>query len=193
MRSTTCCLTLLSLAAALFPGCLVAQSAAPAAIGERVRIATPSQRADFRYVGRVVAVSHDSITIQSEDGLRPIAIGEITSVEVSGGRRTHGLQGMLYGSAIGVGAGAIIGAATYQKPKCDYATFFGCSDNGVGRGVNAFAGAITGGLLGLTIGGIYGVSHHTENWIVRSSGMPARVNVAPQRGGGAQLQLSMRF
>ncbi len=193
MRSTTCCLALLSLAATLVPAGLRAQSAAPATIGERVRIATPSQRGKFRYVGRVLAVSHDSISVQSEDGVRPVAIADITTLEVSGGRETHGLQGMLYGSAIGVGAGAIIGAATYHKPKCDYPTLFGCSNDGLGRGADALVGAITGGLLGLAVGGAYGIAHHTENWIVRSSGMPARVNFAPLRGGGAQVQLSMHF
>ena len=138
-------------------------------------------------------MSHDSIIIQADEGVRPVATADITTLEVSGGRETHGLQGLLYGSAIGVGAGAIIGAVTYHKPKCDYPTFFGCSNNGLGRGANTLVGAITGGLLGLAIGGVYGVSHHTENWIVRSSGMPARVNFAPRRGGGGQLQLSMRF
>jgi len=192
MRSTTCCLALLSLAA-LLPVGLRAQSAAPATIGERVRIATPSQRGKFRYVGRVLAVSHDTISVQSDNGVRPVAIADITTLEVSGGRGTHGLQGMLYGSAIGVGAGAIIGAATYRKPKCDYPTFFGCSNNGLGRGADALVGGITGGLLGLTIGGVYGVLHRTENWIVRSSAMPARVNFTPLRGGGASVQLSMHF
>lgn len=192
MRSTTYCLTLLTLAT-LLPAGLRAQSAAPATIGERVRIATPSQRGKFRYVGRVVAASRDSISIQADEGVRPVAIAEITTLEVSGGRETHGLQGMLYGSAIGVGAGAIIGAATYHKPKCDYPTFFGCSNNGLGRGANTLVGAITGGLIGLAVGGVYGVSHHTENWIVRSLGTPARVNFVPLRGGGGQLQLSMRF
>lgn len=71
MRSPTRCLTLLSLAAALFPGGLRAQSAAPATIG--------------------------------------------------------------------------------------------CSNDGLGRGADALVGAITGGLLGLTLGGVYGVSHRTEN------------------------------
>ena len=193
MRSTIFCLTLVSLAAPLLPVAVRAQSAAPATIGERVRIATPSQRGNFRYVGRVVAVSHDSISVQAEDGVRPVAIADITTLEVSGGRVTHGLQGMLYGSAIGVGAGAIIGAATYHKPKCDYPTLFGCSNDGLGRGADALVGAITGGLLGLAVGGAYGIAHHTENWIVRSSAMPARVNFTPLRGGGARVQLSMRF
>lgn len=170
----------------------VAQTAAPAAVGERVRIETPAQRGKFRYVGRVTAATSDSLQVQADGvGARTIPVRDIRSLEVSAGTTTNGRIGMLYGSAGGAVLGAIIGAVSYRAPgPC--ADIF-CPEPEVGRGGNALAGALAGGVLGLAAGGIWGVSHRTERWIRRSAGRGATLGVVPTGHRGTALRVSVNF
>ena len=156
-----------------------------ATVGERVRITTPSQRGPFRYVGSVSDVSRDSLTVQSPDvGTRTIAVADITTLEVSRGVRGNGKRGMVYGGLIGVGAGIAVGAATYRKPDCSGS--FLCPS---GRGLDMTAGALVGGVVGLTVGGLWGVSHPSDHWTRR---MLNDVGFSPlARGRG--VAISARF
>lgn len=191
MRLSTFCVSLLVTAAA--PAArLAAQSAAPVVVGERVRITTPTQAGSHRYVGKVVGMQGDSLTVQTGSaGPKAVAVAEISRVEVSGGKYGNGRRGMLYGALIGTGVGAIAGAATYKKPDCAGTTWFCGSPNG-GRGADTFAGGLLGGLVGFAVGGIWGATHPGERWVPGTLGSAAHVGVRPS-ARGAMLTLSARF
>jgi hypothetical protein len=172
---------------------LRAQSTAPAAVGERVRITTPSQRGSYRIVGSVVAVQGDTLMLQSRELAtpRPVAFTEISNLEVSLGSRGNVRRGLLYGAVIGAGVGGVLGAATYQKPDCAGATWF-CGDAEPHRTGAAVAGGIVGALAGVIVGGVWGATHPSERWARRSLGSGTRIGVTPA-GHGAAVSLSARF
>jgi hypothetical protein len=172
---------------------LHAQSTAPVAVGERVRITTPSQRGGYRYVGSVVGVQGDSVLLQTRDLAAPrsVAIGDITALDISLGKRGNTRRGLLYGSVIGAGLGAVLAAATYKKPECAGATWF-CGDAAPNRTGDAVAGGILGALTGVVVGGLWGATHPSERWVRRSLGSGTRLGVAPI-GRGAAVTLSARF
>jgi hypothetical protein len=189
MRLSTLCISLLVISAAPTAR-LIAQSAVPVNVGERVRITTPAQRGAYRYVGRVVQVQGDSVTVRTSDSAsRPVAIAQITKLEVSAGKHGNGWRGTGYGTLIGIGAGAALGAATYTKSDCAGTTWF-CGDTG--RGGDALAGGILGGLLGAGIGGLWGALHPTERWVARPLGSGTRVGITPS-AHGTTLRLALRF
>lgn len=64
-------------------------------------------------------------------------------------RESHFWRGAGYGTLAGIAVGAIVGAATYQKPAGPWAI-------NVGRGGTALGGGILGAVTGFTIGGIAG-------------------------------------
>jgi hypothetical protein len=176
-------LALIGLASLLAVSAVQGQSVAT--VGERVRITTPSQRGSYRYVGRVSDVTRDSLTVQSPDvGTRSVAIADITMLEVSRGVRGNGRRGMLYGSVIGLGLGAVVGAATYKKPDCN--TTFLCP---AGPAIDITAGALVGGVVGLAVGGLWGASHPSDRWSRR---MLNDVGLAPLAHGRG-LAISARF
>ena len=189
MRLSTFCVSLLVIATAPTAR-LVAQSAVPVNVGERVRVTTPSQRGAYRYVGRVTQVQGDSLTVRTSDSAsHPVAIAQITKLEVSAGKHGNGWRGTGYGTLIGFGAGAALGAASYTKSNCAGATWF-CGDNG--RGADALAGGILGGLVGAGVGGLWGALHPTERWVARPLGSGTHVGLVPS-SHGATLTLSTRF
>lgn len=79
----------------------------------------------------VVQISVDSLSIVTRHG------------------ESHFWSGAGYGTLVGAAAGTLVGVATYQKPAGPTAFDFG-------PGVQAFGGAILGGVAGFTIGGIVG-------------------------------------
>lgn len=189
MHRATLALALLAITPAASAS-LRAQSSAPVAVGERVRITTPSQRGPYRYVGGVAEVRGDTLMVQTGDAAapRPVAIADISKLEVSRGKHGNGRRGMLYGTLIGAGVGTIAGAASYKKPDCAGSTWF-CD---TGRGADAFAGGLVGGVIGFAIGGIWGATHSSERWVPRTLGSAAHVGVIPSMRG-ATLTLSARF
>ena len=191
-RRAATVLTSLFLVAAASDG-LRAQASAPAAVGERVRITTPSQRGSFRYVGSVVAVQGDSVVLQTRDLATPraVAISDITGLEVSLGQRGNTRRGLIYGTVIGAGLGAVLAAVTYKKPDCAGATFF-CGDVTPNRSGDAVAGGILGALTGIVVGGLWGATHPSERWARRSLGSATRVGVAPG-GRGTTVSVVARF
>ncbi|HET9002397.1 MAG TPA: hypothetical protein VFN39_00225 [Gemmatimonadaceae bacterium] len=191
-RRATIALALLALTISTSAS-LRAQATAPASVGERVRITTPTQRGGYRYVGSVVGVQGDSLLLQTKEmaGPRSVAIGDITALDVSLGKRGNTRRGLLYGSVIGAGLGAALAAATYQKPDCAGATWF-CGDATPNRTGDAVAGGILGALTGVVVGGLWGATHPSERWVRRSLGSAARVGVAPS-GRGFGVRLATRF
>ena len=161
---------------------LRAQSPVPVSVGERVRIATPSQRGQYRIVGNIVATRPDTLLLQTADVATPraVAVGDISTLEVSRGRRGNGRRGMLYGVVIGASAGALLGAATYKKPDCA-GTFLCPSPDG--PGLDIAAGGLLGALVGIGAGGIWGAAHPSERWQVRTLGTAPRVGFFPARRG----------
>lgn len=183
MRRSTMALAFVLLAGA---ASTTAHAQSPVSVGERVRVTTPAQQGAYRYVGSVSAATRDSLTVQTADaGARTVAVANITKLEVSQGRRGNGKRGMLYGSVIGVGAGALLGAATYKKPKCAGVAYF-CP---AGSGIDVTAGALLGGVVGFAVGGIWGATHPTERWTRRSLGT---VGLAPV-GHGVMFRISAAF
>ncbi|MFL5562949.1 MAG: hypothetical protein ACJ79K_15870 [Gemmatimonadaceae bacterium] len=164
----------------------LARAQSPASVGERVRVTTPAQKGAYRYVGSVSAATRDSLTVQTADaGARTVAVANISKLEVSRGRRGNGRRGMLYGSVIGIGAGALLGAATYKKPECAGVAYF-CPGN---SSADITAGGLVGGVVGLAVGGIWGATHPSERWAPRSLGA---VGLAPA-AHGVMLRVSAAF
>lgn len=104
--------------AAVSPAGARAQLGIPVAVGERVRLTTATERGRHRPAGRVIAVSDDSVTLDTGRlGTAHLAISEITGVEVSGGQRTNGRRGMVYGLLVGAVIGGIIGAEATRQGR----------------------------------------------------------------------------
>ena len=188
---STIALTLLALTVATNTT-LRAQSA-PAAVGERVRITTPAQHGQYRYVGSVVGVQGDSLLLQTSGvaSPSPVAFGDIRTLEVSLGSHGNVRRGLLYGSVIGAGVGVVLGAATYEKPDCAGATWF-CGDAAPHRTATAVAGGVVGALAGVVVGGIWGAAHPSERWVRRALGSGTHVGVVPT-GRGVTAGISARF
>jgi hypothetical protein len=169
-------------AAALFtvatPIALQAQNASVLGAGTRVRL-TSSLLAAGEETGKIVDAASDTITFRADARpiTRALAVSDITSIEVSGGKHSHRGRDALYGAAIGGAAGALLGAASYKKPDPQSCWFF-CET----RSGDAIGGAVLGGLTGTLIGAfIVGSRDKTERWIpLRKT---ASIYVAPGSGG----------
>src|SRR3954452_5103248 len=90
----------------------------PVAAGSRIRIRTP---AFGEQEGTLVSVKGDSLMFRAADEIAylPIAMSQVTRLDVSTG--THSRTGTMaaFGFLIGAGAGAILGAWSYPEPTCD--------------------------------------------------------------------------
>jgi hypothetical protein len=195
MRSPTLCLALFAITASAPGPALHAQLSMPATVGERIRVTTQTQHGRRRYVGRVIAVKGDSLALQANDpdSIHAVAISQMTKLDVSGGHHTNGWRGMGYGSVIGAGAGAIYGAATWRKGRGSISLFGQSADYRPAEGISAGGGAFLGGVLGATVGGIYGRLHQTERWVRRPLGTDTRVGVMPAAHGRIALSVRMQF
>ena len=185
--------------AAVSPVGARAQLGIPVAVGERVRLTTATERGRHRLAGRVIAVSDDSVTLDTgRPGRSNLAISEITGVEVSGGRRTNGRRGMVYGLFAGAVTGAIVGVEETRKGHlvtCDfqYGGCFSPSDYQAETVTSHSGGAILGGIYGLIIGGIGGRFYHTERWITRTLGMRDMLRITPASRSTITATLTLRF
>lgn len=161
----------------------LAQDASVLGAGTRVRLTSPALDSSVQ-IGRVVSATRDTISFRSDANpvTRTLAVKDLSSIEISGGMETHRGRDALYGLAIGGGAGAILGAATYKKPQnC----FIFCDT----RGFDAAAGALSGGLVGTLVGAfIVGGFDKTERWVPLRK--IASVRLRPMSGG---LALSASF
>ena len=155
---------ILSTAALVLPGIVGAQAPGsewPIAAGSRVRIVSPIL-GDRRQTGIIAASTSDTLIFRpAARDASPIAIAtpNIARIEVDSGTHSRKAKGALAGFLIGVGAGALIGAATYQKPKpCGFCFI---EDS---RGFDAALGGFLGGAVGAITGAVIG-SRQTESWV----------------------------
>jgi hypothetical protein len=113
-----------------------------------------------------------------------ISLTDVTRLEVSQGRKSNALKGLLIGSLVGVPIGAVLGFVESEssgEPLCTGSTV-ACA------AVGAAAVGVVGGLVGLGIGAV----SKSERW----EEVPLdrlRVNIVPQRDGRFALGLSVEF
>lgn len=190
----------LALAAAAFASAipllsLRAQAVNATLVGERVRITTPTERGKFRHLGEVTAVRDDTVMLRSAEfpAGRPIAVGRITKLEISRGRRSLTRRGMAFGFVLGAAAGAVYGAATHERGRCLQRSLLGCGDYQEPKGLGPAVDGFIGGVAGMAVGGILGHRVRRERWIERPLGTAARVGVTRLAGGtGVRARLAFR-
>jgi hypothetical protein len=106
--------------------------------------------------GTFLNVSDAAISLQEKAGPRTIQRQDVVSVKLR--KHQHRLRNTLLGAAIGFGAGAGIGAATYRTAQpCPPTTGFGVCLNGLGdsRGLHAAFGAVIGLAGGTVVGTVW--------------------------------------
>jgi hypothetical protein len=137
--------------------------------GTKVRLRTASGR----LTGRVLALGHGDVRLDSGGSEARIDYASVLALEVSRGRRGRTVAGLVIGAAAGVVAGVAAGCGD-------------CVPNYKPR-----AGAVLGALGG-ALGALAGRTFAPESW-----GPPAAsrsgVGVFPTPGGGAAVALRIRF
>lgn len=163
--STLCAIALMT------PVVGFSQTAAPADtrldVGSRVRIAAPVF-GPKKQVGTIVSLTPDTLVLRQGASIttRPVAMSDITTVEVSRGTHTRKGKGALWGLLLGAGTGAVLGYALYEEPKCANDQLFGCivilGPNS--KGSNAVLSGVGGGILGALVGTLIGM-RATDTWV----------------------------
>lgn len=121
-----------------------------AGIGARVRVTLAET--DSELVGDIIEIDEQTLTLMSEHRrIVPLPRDLIRRLEISQGRRGHGWWGL----AIGLAAGAAIGAA--EKPDDQSCV----GENCYSRAENVAYGALGAGLIGALVGALY----TTDQWI----------------------------
>jgi hypothetical protein len=158
---------ILSAAALMVPGIVGAQAPSPEwpiAPGSRVRLVSPVL-GDQRQTGIVASSTTDTLVFRAAArDATPIAIAtpNIARIEVASGTHSRKAKGALVGFLVGAGAGALLGAATYKKPKpCVGWCFYPFEDS---RGVDAAIAGFLGGTVGAITGAIIG-ARPTDSWV----------------------------
>ena len=140
--------------------------------GSRVRIAAPIFGSK-KQVGTVVSLTADTLVLRqgAPTATRAIATSDITALEVSRGTHTRKAKGALWGTLIGAGSGALLGAALYKKRKCESQEIFGCFEifGPDTRGTTAVFGGVWGALLGGVAGTLFGM-RTTDTWVPATVG-----------------------
>ena len=153
-----------------------AQPAPVIAVGARVRVLTTAdtppagRRVPWR-VGRIVAATPDSLTIETGKSATPLTLpaSAVERLEVSRGRDRG--KGMFVGALIG---GLLAGGAA-------------ATASGGDEGVPAEEAVVGGAVAGLMLGGVMGALAAPERW--QRAALPTRLGVAPRRGGGVTIRL----
>ncbi len=165
---------------------ITAQQAPPIETGGRIRVTAPTLGVD-KLVGTSVEADATRIRVQADDQASPmtISLADMTRLEVSQGRKSNALKGLLIGSIVGVSTGAILGLAASLAESYDNP----CADNEVECvAVGAAAFGVTGALVGLGIGALLKSERWEEVPLDR-----LRVNIVPHRDGRFALGLSVAF
>jgi hypothetical protein len=170
MRASRLAWTVVALGLALGGGVAAAEEG-PIPAGARLRVTTATSPA---VVGTLAGRDATTLTLATDDSDAPrrLDLSAITRLEVSRGRKSHWLAGLLVGGA----AGAALGAY--------YCSGMNCNDGETAPAI-AFFGAI-----GAASGALVGALIRTTRWETAS---PERlvVGVVPVRGRG--LGLSVRL
>lgn len=160
------------------------------AVGTRVRVRAGTDL----LIGRVTAMSPDSIILATDDGqTRMFTSVDVSGFEISGGLHTAKRRTALKGAGLGAVLGSVSGLAiAATNPAC---TIQGSSCDGP-RGVEyvavpmlglvgAAAGAITGAIMG---------ARPSERWTpITTIGMSQRVGVAHASPARVSLGASVHF
>jgi hypothetical protein len=128
--------------------------------------------------GRYSHASDASLTVVVDGHVREIPAADVQRVSRRGGNRVK--QGMLFGFLSGAAVGIAAMTTSYsESPE-------------LSRGDMMFFGAVVGGGVGLTWGGIIGAFVHEHPVVYRAAAPTARVMpmVAPGRAG---VTLALRF
>lgn len=169
--------------AALLPAVAWGQSASLAP-GARVRVTSPSDNLK-RHVSTVTEMRGDSIVMSGSTGSRTVALGNVTALDVSTGKRRNVGRYAL----IGLGAGTLLGVTAGVAAKDDCEEAFNYCVVPVDAG---FAGVmvLATGAVGLVTGAIAGALHQTDRW-EKHPGI--RAAIAPSALGGVTLSVSKAF
>ena len=152
----------------------------------RVSATTPAVQ---RFVGRIVSLTSDSLTLETDEPIARVAIprAALTSAErrlPNASRAEHPVIGAALGLVAGGAIGGIAGAAG-GKPCNEY------SDGFCGRSLGAFFGMLGGGVLGLIAGTTIGLGLPVERWSAVKN-VQLSVTPLPAMKGG-QLLGAARF
>jgi hypothetical protein len=180
---TSILLVLLAVATAAPCEALLAQFAVPVAIGQRVRVSTsiPVAKGRDRYVGHVVALRIDSLTVQVETSpaTRAVALADIKKLEVRA-LAGNAWRGAGIGLVVGAVSGAIYSKLTHQEGRGECGFFWCDADYVPEQGGRMGESLFSFGLLGMGVGALGGHFVRTERWVSRRLGhAPARRTPAP--------------
>jgi hypothetical protein len=134
----------------------------PVTAGSAVRIESPVLGSGL-HKGNVATATADTLVFQPtarEAAAISIATPNISRLEIARGQTTHKARGAGIGFLVGAAAGAVLGAATYQKQDCGAAICL-VPDS---RSFDAFVGGILLGGVGAIVGAFMG-SRPTEAWV----------------------------
>jgi hypothetical protein len=137
--------------------------------GTKVRLRTASGR----LTGRVLALAHSDVRLDSGGSETRIAYASVLDLEVSRGRRGRTVAGLVIGAAAGVVAGVAAGCGD-------------CVPNYKPR-----AGAVFG-VLGGALGALAGRTFGSESWGPPTASRSG-IGVFPAPGGGAAVALRIGF
>lgn len=152
-------------------------------VGARVRITVPKEGID-RYVTTVQAVRGDSIEVALGGASRIVALRDVTSLDISLGKRSRFFFLASSGLGAGVVTGALIGAVAYQECRDCY---FGPAN----RAQSAAMGAVLVGTLGLAAGALLGAVLRVDEW--ERHDLFINPTIARSPLGGVTLGMVMAF
>jgi hypothetical protein len=156
--------------------------------GARVRVSTVGTGMG---TGRVVAGPRDSLHVARERSVDTLHLAgsQLTSLDVSVGRHKRRWRGAGLGFLGGAALGAVIGAATYQKPDCAGDAYF-CD---LGQGFDATFGAALLGGAGAVVGAITGAGR-ADDWRPVALQRSARLQlIVPRFSSRPAVGASLRF
>ena len=173
-------------------------SQAPAgvpSIGSRLRVSTRGDQ-PTRFVGSVVRVTHDSLTLIDRRGVtQMISLADAGQIEMSRKKVGHPNIGAAIGIGAGFIAGGMIGSLTFSEstnPTPDCAGSFYC-DQPTRVGATA-SGALLGALIGAGVGALIGNDIRTDRWsTISASSLEATASLRPTSIRGAAVSLAVRF
>lgn len=133
----------------------------PPASGTRARIQSPVLGVG-RHVGTIESAAGDTLQFRLAEGgfSVPLKSSDITAIEVSGGTHTAKAKWAAIGIVAGAAIGAVIGSATYTPCKNSFACIGDIGGRSGSVAVGAVAGALVGGVAGALLG-----TRRQESWI----------------------------
>ncbi len=159
---------------------VVAQEGTVLNPGKRVRVSAPEL--DLRkQVATIVSVDADTLTVEINGWVAPVAIptASVTRLEV---RRRRSGSRVWKGAGLGFLAGAVVGGVSGYLLAHEGST----NSNGDYGPLGAVAGGVLGGGVGALIGALVAVGDRWE-----SVPLPIRVGTAPRRDGEEAVTASL--